>query len=127
MGVLDPDASSPSDPGVNGSLTPFTTIYDNGYFSNEQEPLTWETEFNKLYNEYKQTRDLVDIVEFRNSALGESEDIGVTKTAAGILGNMVTTLARTEMERSIMNNPIDSVTGDKLNYKLDESGLIVYE
>lgn len=127
MGVLDPDASSPSDPGVNGSLTPFTTIYDNGYFSNEQEPLTWETEFNKLYNEYKQTRDLVDIVEFRNSALGESVDIVVTKTAAGILGNMVTTLARTEMERSIMNNPIDSVTGDKLNYKLDESGLIVYE
>jgi len=127
MGVLDPDASSPSDPGVNGSLTPFIKTYDNGHFSNEQEPLTWETEFMKMYNEYKQSRDLLDIVEFRNSALGENQDTSMLKSTTNVLGNLISTLARTDMERQIYENPIDSVTGERLQYNLDESGLITYE
>ena len=127
MGILDPDASSPSDPGVNGSLTPFVKTYDNGYFSNEMEPLTWETEFNKIYNEYKQSRDLLDVAEFRNSALGDTKDTSMLQTTTDILGNMLNTLARTDMERQIMENPIDSVTGEKSSYYLDESGLITYE
>ncbi|MBQ8131002.1 MAG: hypothetical protein IJ193_00760 [Bacilli bacterium] len=125
MGILDPDASSPSDPGVNGSLTPFATVYDNGYFSNNSEPLTWEKEFNKLYNEYKQSRDLVDVVEFRNNMLGENTDTSVMKQSSDVLANICETVAKSAIEKDILTNAIDSVTGERIN--LEESGLLYYE
>jgi hypothetical protein len=125
MGILDPDASSPSDPGVNGSLTPFATIYDNGYFSNEQEPLTWFNEYNKLYNDYKQVRDLIDVVEFRNEMLDQNEDLTVQKQSENILSNLCGTIAKTAVENEILTNPIDSITGR--NISLESGGLIYYE
>jgi hypothetical protein len=69
MGILDPDASSASDPGVSGSLVPMLTPYEYGYLSNEQEPLTWGNEYTTLYNQYKEIKGLQEIVEFDANVL----------------------------------------------------------
>ena len=126
MGILDPDASSPSDPGVNGSLTPFAKVYNNGYFSNKQEPITWKTEYEKLVNDYKQVRNLIDVVEFRNDALGENEDTNVMKQSENILFNLCN-VVKSNVEEDILTNPIDSITGGSITIPIEEGGYIYYE
>ena len=126
MGILDPDASSPSDPGINGSLTPFATIYENGYFSNEQESLTWYNEYTKLYNDYKQVRDLIDVVEIRNDMLNQDEDLSVQKQSENILSNLCEKIAKTAVESQVLSNPVDSITGKNIN-PLELGGLIYRE
>ena len=120
MGILDPDASSASDPGVNGSLVPFLKVYANGYFSNKQEPITWENEYNKLYDEYKKIRGLKDVVEFKNNVLGKDDkDTNIINECENVSKNI-----QISMANNMVNlEPLDSVTG----LPLEESGLIYYE
>lgn len=72
MGVLDPDASSPSDPGVSGSVVPLLKLYKDGYFRNTEEPNTWQDDYRKLYNRYKKTRGLQEVMELKKDILDDS-------------------------------------------------------
>lgn len=69
LGVLDPDASSPSDPGTSGSVAPMVPLYDGTYFSHFQEPITWEKEYAQLYDSYVATKGLKEVMNFKQIVL----------------------------------------------------------
>ena len=71
LGVLDPDASSPSDPGVSGSVAPLVQLHDGTYFSKFSEPITWEKDYATLFNSYRESRGLVEILDFRRKILND--------------------------------------------------------
>lgn len=70
LGRLDPDSSSPNDPGVAGMLAPMTPIFDN-YFSDYSEPNNWRNEVRDMLLRYKQVRGLQEVFTFQ-------KEIGVT-------------------------------------------------
>lgn len=51
LNILDVDSSPKSDPGTSGTLCPTLDLY-NGYFSEYEEPVTWEDEYSKTLEEY---------------------------------------------------------------------------
>lgn len=54
LGKLDPDSSSNSDPGITGILAPMGELHD-GYFSDYQEPCSWDEDFKSLEDLYLST------------------------------------------------------------------------
>ena len=64
MGILDPDSSSSSDPGISGSVVPSIRLYGNGFFSDYKEPVTWLDEYAQLYDGYRKQRGLVEVMKF---------------------------------------------------------------
>lgn len=65
-GIIDMDSSSATDPGLSGSICPMADIYD-GSFSDFQEPMTWEAEYNKTLNEYKSMCNKKEVVSLKKS------------------------------------------------------------
>ena len=71
MGILDPDSSSPSDPGATGMIVPMVKLYENNYFSDFQEPLTFEDEYAKLYNDFKHDNGLAEAYNMQERLLND--------------------------------------------------------
>jgi hypothetical protein len=65
LGRVDLDASSATDPGVTGVLCPLGKIYDGGYFSEFEEPNSWDREFSKLLANYKALTGLKEVISFK--------------------------------------------------------------
>ena len=59
LGRLDLDNSSDTNPGITGTISPFTSIYD-GYFSDYQEPNSWEERFLQTLDIYKRASGNVE-------------------------------------------------------------------
>lgn len=121
MGILDPDSSSPTDPGISGSIVPLVKIYGNGYFSDFKEPLTWESEYAKLYNSYKESRGLIDVLEFKKKVLNENisdNELQLSKDSTATIENINKTVALDSM-----NSTNENYNG----YPLEGSGIISYE
>lgn len=73
LGRLDLDSSSDGNPGITGTISPFATMYDN-YFSDYQEPNSWEERFKEVYECYKKANGLREAIIFREEVLGEKLD-----------------------------------------------------
>lgn len=58
LGRVDLNASSATDPGLSGILCPLGTIYDNGCFAEDSEPLNWEKEFSELLANYRKMQGI---------------------------------------------------------------------
>jgi hypothetical protein len=118
MGILDPDSSSPTDPGVSGSIVPLLKIYGDGYFSEFQEPLTWEEDYAKLYNSYKETKGITEILTFKKKVLNDDtvtdEDISLSKESEEIIGNLC-------------SNVVSDENTEYIGLPLEGSGTIYYE
>ena len=69
LGRVDLDASSDGNPGITGTLNPFMNMH-NGYFSDYEEPDTWEASYNQTINDYYKARHLKDAMEFQQNLLG---------------------------------------------------------
>lgn len=69
IGRLDLDSSSDSNPGVTGTINPFTKIYD-GYFSDYQEPNFWQAKFDQTLDEYRKLSGVKQAIEFKKQVLG---------------------------------------------------------
>lgn len=100
MGVLDPDASSPSDPGVSGSIVPLLRLKKDGYFRDLAEPNTWQDDYKKLYSKYRKTKGLQEVMELKKELLEDDtindEDIEFSETCSDIsqrINNMVARIA----------------------------------
>lgn len=72
IGILDPDASSPSDPGISGTLVPLMRPYNDGYFTDENESVTWEDNYAKLYDRYKEAKGLIEVLSFKKDVLDDN-------------------------------------------------------
>lgn len=79
IGRVDLDSSSDGNPGITGTLCPYTPTYD-GFFEDYHEPNSWESEFLQTMEEYKKANNLRDALIFEQNVLGKdkSEEIGVT-------------------------------------------------
>ena len=60
LGRVDIDSSSNSDPGVSGTLCPFSTLH-NLHFIEFKEPSTWESDVNKMINQYRSINNKVEV------------------------------------------------------------------
>lgn len=89
LGRLDLDNSSDTNPGITGTIVPFTTMYD-GYFSDYHEPNSWNERFLQVMDDYRRVSSLKDAIVFKNQLLGiestendeESEVINLQVCAA---------------------------------------------
>lgn len=128
MGILDPDASSPSDPGVNGSIIPFLKLNTNGYLSDTKEPITYEQELKELSDEYKKIKGLREVIEFKHNVLDDNnvttEDVAIASQTELVANHVTETLSGImESNDQIIKKHLDSLTGlpiaegsDILNY-----------
>lgn len=128
MGILDPDASSQSDPGVNGSIIPFLKLNTNGYLSDTKEPITYEQELKELSDEYKKIKGLREVIEFKHNVLDDNnvttEDVAIANQTELVANHVTETLSGImESNDQIIKKHLDSLTGlpiaegsDILNY-----------
>lgn len=72
LGYLDPDTSSPSDPGLSGVLCPYSQL-TNKKFYNEPEPVTWLDNFKKNIKEFEHSRGIAEVMRFKYNSLGGDE------------------------------------------------------
>lgn len=52
LGRVDLDSSSPSDPGISGTICPLTSLYGS-YFTEFEEPSTWREELCRMIDQYR--------------------------------------------------------------------------
>lgn len=102
IGIIDPDASSASDPGVTGSLLPTLRPYEYGYLTDEPECKTWEAEYDALYEKYKEITGLKEIVEFESNVLENEE--AARKVALLRLTTEMATKINSTLADSILEN-----------------------
>ena len=86
LGRLDLDNSSDTNPGITGTISPFTTIYD-GYFSDYQEPNTWEEKFLQTLDAYKHATGIVE-------ANSLKEELGILKEEQKVVAEEVVAAMR---------------------------------
>lgn len=116
MGILDPDASSPSDPGVNGSIIPFLKLNTNGYLSDTKEPITYEQELKALSDEYKKIKGLREVIEFKHNVLDDNnvttEDVDIANQTELVANHVTEALGGImETNNQIIKKHLDSLTG----------------
>ena len=116
MGILDPDASSPSDPGVNGSIIPFLKLNTNGYLSDTKEPITYEQELKELVNQYKKIKGLREVMEFKHNILNDNnvttEDVDIANQTELVANHVTETLSGImETNDQIIKKHLDSLSG----------------
>lgn len=68
VGRVDLDSSSDNNPGITGLISPFAEMKD-GYFTDYQEPDTWEEKYNELYKEYIKANGELQLFEAKDKLL----------------------------------------------------------
>ena len=64
LGRVDLNSSSNTDPGLSGTLCPLGHIYEGGFFSDFEEPNTWEDEISKTMKAFRELVGLKEINAF---------------------------------------------------------------
>lgn len=78
IGRVDLDASSDGNPGITGTLNPFLEM-DNGFFSDYEEPHTWQDNYDQTVADYYKAKGMKEAVEFQQNLLGvdKSEELSL--------------------------------------------------
>lgn len=79
IGRLDMDASSDNNPGITGMISPFIQL-DNGYFSDKDEPDTWDERYQAIYEEYKKAEGVREVIEIKDKLLNINVDPSIRKS-----------------------------------------------
>lgn len=73
LGVLCPDSSGASNPGISGILCALANTYEGGYFDpNYKEPSTWRERVQKDWEAYDKQRVEKEVVDFKRHILEEA-------------------------------------------------------
>lgn len=128
MGIIDPDSATATDPGVTGSIVPFLQLNTNGHLSSTKEPITYKNELQSIYNNYKQTKGLKEIIKFKHDILNDNtvtdDTISAVEQSELVINHIADTLSGiTESNNKILSKHLDALTGlpikegsDILNY-----------
>lgn len=66
LGRVELDSSSSSDPGMTGALCPLNKdICEDGSFTDFQEPVTWENDYNELLSEYREATGIKSLIDIK--------------------------------------------------------------
>ena len=76
LGRLDLDASSDGNPGITGTISPFTTMYDK-YFSDYSEPNSWYDRYRDIMDSFRKLKGIKEAIIFKEQVLG---DLSQTET-----------------------------------------------
>ena len=115
LGRVDLDSSSASDPGMSGQICPLADIYD-GAFSDYTEPNSWEEQFSELMNNYHKISGKKQLLDFRESVLGQEVDKSNVLDSLNTMELLIQTVYRAEKE-STLNTSI----------MLEGGGIITYD
>ena len=58
VGILDLDTSPVSDSGMSGMICPMAKLYNGGFFTDFEEPNSWDDDFQKTVNEYYENNNI---------------------------------------------------------------------
>lgn len=115
LGRVDLNTSSNSDPGLSGMLCPLTTLHDNGFFENTDEPVFWKKEFDEILSNFRKIQNLKQLYTFK-------EKLGIKDQKQNI--DQINELE--EMCKAVIPKRKKS-RKTKANIPLEDSGLIRYE
>lgn len=115
---VDLDSSSATDPGITGTICPYTDLYDDGYFSDYNEPNYWENEYSNTVDLHKSLTGLIQVMEFRNKVLGENNanELNSLKQSAVNMEQLIKPFIITK----------NAMIEDNVVY-LEEGGIIYYD
>jgi hypothetical protein len=128
MGIIDPDSATATDPGVTGSIVPFLQLNTNGHLSGVKEPITYKNELQSIYNDYKQTKGLKEIIKFKHDILNDNtvteDTISAVEQSELVINHIADILSGiSESNNKILSKHLDALTGlpikegsDILNY-----------
>lgn len=116
---LDLDSSKKSNPGITGALLPTVKLYNNGYFSDFQEPNTWHNNFNEVIDNYKKTEGLKEGLIFEEQILGKNNEQAMKEVEEDLLiqRNLMRPIYAIETAASIVD----------ITYAMEFSGLITVD
>lgn len=75
IGRFDLDSSSASDPGLTMVAAPYGKLYNNGLFSDIQEPNSWEEEYQRMVDEYNNLVGMKEVITLQKKCGFEYDDI----------------------------------------------------
>lgn len=134
LGITDPDASSPGDPGASGTFCPTAKIYENGMLSEFKEPDYWRAGITSLFSTYKKAVGLKECFTAMDKMLGSDtkEYIDDVETTISYIDNYVKPLINeavvNEEEPTVVSPTVATVVRKPHNpITLEASGLITYE
>ena len=87
LGRLDLDASSDGNPGITGTISPFTKMY-NKYFSDYEEPNTWEERYKDIYSNFKQAIGMKEMLTFKEQVLGDTAEHEKLEVVEDVVASM---------------------------------------
>ena len=131
IGRLDLDASSATDPGMTGSLCPFTTLYGNGNFSEFEESNSYKDQITKLIEAYQSAVGMKEVMVFKNEVLGCNEDTGAIDDALDFIGEQMVVMKRIEDTAEYVNHinlePSGTITCEDedlpdIEFEIEEDG-----
>lgn len=73
IGRIDLDSSSDNNPGITGMISPFIKL-NNGYFSDKEEPDSWEDRYQDLYKSYIEAEGLREVFVAKDKLLNINDD-----------------------------------------------------
>lgn len=122
LGIIDPDSSSATDPGVTGTICPLVVIQDDKHFSEFSEPNNWDAEFAKTMSTYKQIVGLKEAIIAKDKMLG----IKPSSEHLDMLNDSIRSV--TELMRPLVYNvDHEQIQTVSVEIPLEEGGIIVYE
>ena len=132
LGIIDPDSSSPGDPGASGTLCPTAKVYENGMLSEYKEPDYWRESIDSLFKTYKEAVGLKECLVAMNKMLGADTDekiYEITQTISHI-DNTVKPLVNEAIVEDDKTDVESSSAASMHQFKeipLEKSGHIIYE
>ena len=124
LGITDPDASSPGDPGASGTFCPTAEIYENGMLSEYQEPNYWKTSIQNLFNSYRQANGMKECLIAMDKLLGGD--------TADKVAELDESIQHMEAVKPLINESIVEESGtsaaniSRVSFPLEASNLITY-
>ena len=90
LGRVDIDSSSNSDPGVSGTLCPLSALH-NSHFIDFMEPSTWDSDVNKMIDQYKAMTNRIEICRIvkDNNLSTKQYDDRITKECVGVAKDLL--------------------------------------
>ena len=129
LGITDPDASSPGDPGASGTFCPTASIYENGMLSEYQEPNYWKASIQNLFNSYRQATGLKECLIAMEKLLdGNTTDkVAEINESLNHMDHVVKPLINESIIEEVnTGTAVASMANVNREIPLENSGLIVY-
>ena len=121
LGRVDLDSSSPSDPGVSGTICPLSSLH-NSYFKDFSEPNTWEKNRAELLDMYRNMNSKITMCKIVDMVKSDA-NIDVTNNSAAMLLKDCADLCGTVIDHGLY---VDSTSTFMNGFDIFGDGIMYY-